>query len=101
MNFSSTLSALRLFGFMEGCSFLLFALTMPVKYAMHITWPNQVVGMAHGILFISYVILVFIVSRQQKWSPIKQLAAYIASLLPFGTFIADAKIFKPATNPAA
>jgi integral membrane protein len=100
MNFSSTLGALRLFGFMEGCSFLLFALTMPVKYMMKIGWPNQVVGMAHGILFIAYVMLVFLVARERKWSLSTQFGAYIASLLPFGTFVADAKIFKPETNSA-
>jgi integral membrane protein len=95
MNFSSTLGALRLIGFLEGCSYLLlFALTMPLKRIMHIDWPNQVVGMAHGILFIAYVMLVFIVAREQ------QVWAYAASLLPFGTFVADVKIFKPAATQA-
>jgi integral membrane protein len=97
MNFSNTLSSLRLFGFMEGCSFLLFALTMPLKYGLHINWPNQVVGMAHGLLFIIYLLLVFLVSREYKWSLTTQFWAYLASLLPFGTFVADAKIFRKTT----
>jgi integral membrane protein len=95
MNFSSTLSALRLLGFLEGCSFLLFALTMPVKYMLDIKWPNMVVGMLHGILFIAYVMFVFMVSKERKWDLKTQFWAYLASLLPFGTFVADAKIFKP------
>ena len=95
MNFSSTLSTLRLLGFMEGCSFLLFALTMPVKYMMDIKWPNMVVGMLHGILFIAYVMFVFIVAKERKWDLKTQFWSYLASLLPFGTFVADAKIFKP------
>jgi integral membrane protein len=101
MNFSSTLGALRLIGFMEGCSFLLFALTMPVKYVLHIGWPNQVVGMAHGFLFIAYVMMVFVVGREKKWPIATQFWAYLASLLPFGTFVADVKIFRPAANSAA
>lgn len=96
MNFSSTLSALRLIGFMEGCSFLLiFAVSMPLKYAMAINWPNQVIGMLHGILFIAYVMFVYIVAKDRKWDLKTQFWAYLASLLPFGTFVADAKIFKP------
>ena len=94
MNFSSTLGALRLTGFLEGCSFLLLALTMPLKYAMAMPLPNQIVGMAHGFLFIFYVLMVFIVAREKKWQIHTQFWAYFASLLPFGTFVADARIFR-------
>lgn len=94
MNVSSTLGALRLIGFMEGCSFLLFGLTMPLKYMMQMPLPNQIVGMVHGILFIAYVLMVFIVAREKQWSAATQFWAYLASLLPFGTFVVDAKIFK-------
>jgi len=102
MNFSSTLGVLRLIGFMEGCSFLLFGLTMPLKYKLDMPMPNQVVGMLHGFLFIGYVLMVFIVAREKKWSFRTQFWAYIASLLPFGTFVADAKIFRRyvTTTPA-
>ena len=94
MNFSPALSTLRLIGFLEGCSFLLFARTMPLKYMMQMPGPNKFVGMAHGVLFIAYILLVFIVSQDKKWSLSEKFWAYLASLLPFGTFVADAKIFK-------
>lgn len=94
MNFSSAIGSLRLVGFLEGCSFLLFGLTMPLKYMYDMPMPNKVIGMAHGILFIAYIGLVFIVAREKKWSLSEQFWAYLASLLPFGTFVADAKIFK-------
>lgn len=79
---------------MEGCSFLLFALTMPLKYQFGIKEPNQIVGMGHGLLFIAYIILVFWVSREHKMTIGQQFWSYLASLLPFGTFVADKKIFK-------
>lgn len=100
MNFSSPINILRLLSFLEGCSYLLLAITMPIKYVLHIGWPNYVIGMAHGVLFIAYMLFVFIVAREKKWSLINQFWAYLASLLPFGTFVADAKIFKPASNSA-
>lgn len=96
MKTSGTLSWLRILAFLEGCSFLLFALTMPLKYYYDIKWPNQVVGMAHGVLFIAYIAFVWMVSQEKKWSIGTQFWAYFASLLPFGTFVADARIFKKA-----
>ena len=96
MNFKNALSSLRLFGFLEGISFLSFIITMPLKYIFKIPEPNMIVGMLHGILFIGYVFLVFWVSMEDKWSLKNKFWAYLASLLPFGTFVADHHIFRPA-----
>ena len=56
--------------------------------------PNLVIGMGHGILFIAYCLQVFIVQSQYRWTFKITFMALIASLLPFGTFVADARIFK-------
>ena len=53
----------------------------------------EIVGMAHGILFIAYVLLVLIVGVSLKWKVLPMLLAIIASVVPFGTFIADKKLF--------
>lgn len=67
---------------------------MPLKYMMGIPKPNYFVGMAHGVLFISYVLLLALVTIQYKWSLKKAALAFIASLIPFGTFYADKKLFR-------
>lgn len=95
MNFKTTLGFLRIVALLEGISFLSFMITMPLKRVYDIPEPNFVVGIAHGILFMLYVALVFWVNSDVKWNFKQQAGAYIASLLPFGTFIADAKLFKP------
>ena len=89
----NSLSRFRLVAFLEGCSFLLFAITMPLKYMMGITKPNQVIGMAHGLLFLLYIVLLLQVSSEYKWSFKKIFLAFIASLIPFGTFIANKKLY--------
>lgn len=94
MNFKSTLGILRITALLEGISYLLFALTMPLKYQLDTPLPNKIVGMAHGFLFIAYCLMVFIVNQDQKWNLKTNFFAYLASLIPFGTFVADAKIFK-------
>ena len=94
MNFKSTLGVLRTLALLEGISYLLFALTMPLKYVYEMPMPNKIVGMAHGFLFIAYCIMVFVVNQEKKWAFLTNFWAYLASLIPFGTFVADAKIFK-------
>lgn len=94
MNLSTDIGVLRLLALVEGISYLAFGLTMPLKYMFDIPGPNKVVGMAHGFLFIAYCLMVFVVNRKAKWSLKTNFYAYVASLIPFATFVADAKIFK-------
>ncbi len=94
MNLKSPLGRLRIVALCEGVSFLLFAITMPLKYMMEMPGPNKVVGMAHGILFLLYIVLAFQNIAIQKWKLVTSLLVLLASVVPFGTFIADAKIFK-------
>ncbi|TNE53154.1 MAG: DUF3817 domain-containing protein [Bacteroidetes bacterium] len=98
MNLKSTLGILRLSAILEGISYLLFAITMPLKYMYDMPGPNMVVGMIHGFLFIAYVLMVFVVSREHKWPLTEQFWAYLASLLPIATFVVDHRIFKKYEN---
>ena len=94
MNYSKTEKQLHFLAIAEGISYLLFALTMPLKYAFQMPLPNKIVGIAHGILFIFYCLWVIIVYNEKKWSIKTLLLAELASLIPFGTFVADKKIFR-------
>ena len=94
MNFSTSLGVLRILALVEGISYLALGLTMYMKYMLDMPTANKIVGMAHGVLFIAYCIMVFVVNQDKKWSFMTNILAYLASLIPFGTFVADAKIFK-------
>tara|TARA_R110001592_G_scaffold6720_5_gene36136 strand:+ start:7393 stop:7671 length:279 start_codon:yes stop_codon:yes gene_type:complete len=88
---------LRITALLEGLSFLiLLGIAMPLKYMFNKPEMVQIVGMAHGVLFIAYIVLVIIVRELLKWNFKQTFIALIASVLPFGTFYADKKIFKPA-----
>jgi integral membrane protein len=54
--------------------------------------------MIHGILFIAYVFYLMLVRSQKRWSIAKTILAFAASLVPFGTFILDAKVLKPESE---
>lgn len=90
----SSLGRFRIVAFLEGCSYLAFALTMPLKYSFAITQPNYVVGMFHGVLFMLYVGLALQLGFLQKWTLLKTFWVLLASLVPFGTFYMDAKLLR-------
>ena len=93
------LKFLRLLALLEGISYLLLiGICMPLKYIFDIPEPTYPVGLAHGVLFVAYCVWVLIVTREKKWPFTTMFLAGIASLLPFGTFVADAKIFIPAQS---
>ena len=90
----NNLRILSFLGILEGISYLtLLGICMPLKYGFDIPEPTAVVGMAHGLLFIAYCTWVIIVSFTFKWSNKETFFALLASILPFGTFVADKKIF--------
>ncbi len=87
------LGRFRLVAFLEGLSYVLLGLTMVLKYKYAMPEPNRVVGMAHGVLFIAYIFLLIQVSINHKWGFGKVVLAFLASLVPFGTFYAEKKIY--------
>jgi integral membrane protein len=92
---STTLGRLRFIGWWEGVSFLvLLLIAMPLKYMAG--WPDavRVVGMAHGILFVLYVLAAIQAAVDHSW-PLKRTALVLAaSVLPAGPFIVDAKVLR-------
>lgn len=86
----------------EGWSFLLLIfLGMPLKYWRGWPEPNFAIGMAHGLLFVLYFMVALWVGLRLRWSLVTYLKAGIAAFLPFGTFIADAKMFRPMAHRLA
>ena len=90
----TALGRLRIIAFLEGCSYLLLGFTMILKYKFAMPQPNYVVGLAHGILFVLYIVLLIQVSFLHRWNIFKIFMAFIASLIPFGTFYADKVLFR-------
>lgn len=91
----SSLDILRLLALLEGISYLvLLGIAMPLKYYYNKPDAVEIVGMAHGVLFVLYCINLLIIHLRLKWNIGKTTGAFIASLLPFGTFYADKKWFR-------
>ncbi|GAE34511.1 DUF3817 domain-containing protein [Halalkalibacter akibai] len=91
----NSIKAFRMIGFLEGMSFLLLLfIAMPLKYMMDMPLMVTYVGAAHGALFILYIGAVMYMKMNEGWSYKKSFLACVASVMPFGPFIFDAKLLK-------
>ncbi len=76
----------------EGVSFLmLLGVAMPLKYIWQ--WPMgvEVIGMAHGLLFIAYEVLAMRLKSIYGWAWSQWLIIAFCALLPFGPFYVEKK----------
>lgn len=84
---------LRVIAFIEGISFLvLLCVAMPLKYFAGLPEAVKTVGWIHGLLFVLYLISVAEVSIKHRWSWAQIFGAFVASLVPFGTFALDTRL---------
>ena len=85
----------KLIALLEGTSLLLLlGFAMPMKYFFQEPIFVKIIGMAHGLLFIAYLILA-VMQKIASNRSLKTLAIVsIASVLPFGTFYVDKKYLK-------
>lgn len=97
---ATSLSRLRLVGFLEGMSFLVLVLiAMPLKYFAGEPLAVRYVGMAHGILFLLYLLALVPVALDFRWGWRRVALAVLASLLPAGPFVFDARVLAPLAAP--
>jgi integral membrane protein len=91
--FNSALGRFRLVAILEGVSYLiLLFIAMPLKYIWQLPLAVKYTGWAHGVLFVLYMVLLLLVWIELKWKFTKVLWAFVASLIPFGTFILDKQL---------
>ncbi|WP_343617637.1 DUF3817 domain-containing protein [Flavobacterium sp.] len=79
---------------LEGISYLvLFANMLIIKNSNPELYHTLLrpLGMTHGILFIGYIVLAFLLLKSQKWDAKTFAIILIASLVPFGTFYVEKK----------
>lgn len=75
-------------GWIEGTSYLiLLFFAMPLKYIWHREWAVEIVGAAHGGLFIVFVALLFFVAFYRKMPFKLFMRCGIGSIIPFGPFL--------------
>lgn len=80
---------------LEGISFiLLLAVAMPLKYAANIPEAVYWAGLAHGVLFTVYLILLFVVWQSENWPLKEAFFGGLAAILPLGPFWFEKRLSK-------
>lgn len=84
---------LRKIGNLEGISYLaLLGVAMPLKYLAGMPKAVTIVGSVHGFLFVLFCAALFLAWRKRGWDYDKVALAFLASIIPFGTFWLDRKL---------
>ncbi len=91
------INTFRVVAFLEGLSYLLLLfIATPIKYIANDPQYVKMLGMPHGLLFIGYIALAFVIKSDFKWTSKDFAIILIAAIIPFGTFYVDKKYLKQA-----
>ena len=78
---------------MEGVSFLvLLFLAMPLKYVWNMPLAVRIVGLAHGILFVIFCIVLVQTWILARWPTGRATLIFAASIIPFGPWLVDRRM---------
>lgn len=81
----------RIVAFWEGISFLLLLfVAMPLKYGLGLDVAVRIVGMAHGILFLGYLLTLALAAPRLGWR--WTVIAFVIAFVPGGTFWLEARL---------
>ena len=91
----SFITIFRIFAFLEGVSYiLLLFIATPIKYLSGNPEYVKLLGMPHGLLFIVYIILAFMLKKDMTWNNKTFGLVLLAAIIPFGTFVVDRKYLR-------
>ena len=88
------LKIFKIVAILEGVSYLALFTNMLVVKPTNVAFYKALlfpIGMAHGILFVSYIILAIMLKFEKTWDWKKFVIICLGSLIPFGTFYVDKK----------
>jgi len=88
------LKLFKIVAILEGISYLALFGNMLIIKNMNLDLYKTLlfpIGMAHGVLFIGYVILAIMLKIEENWDWKKFFIIAIASVIPFGTFYVEKK----------
>ncbi|RPD96417.1 DUF3817 domain-containing protein [Aureibaculum marinum] len=85
----------RVVSILEGLSYLiLLFIAVPIKYIGNDESWVKLFGMPHGLLFVAYVVLAYLIKAELNWNTKTFLIVLLASIIPFGTFYIDKKYLR-------
>ena len=92
----SLLNIFRLVALLEGISYiLLLFIATPIRHFGGDEQYVKLLGMPHGLLFITYIVLAILLKSELKWTTKQFAIILLAAIIPFGTFYVEKVYLKP------
>jgi integral membrane protein len=93
---------LRILSLVEGLSLVLLVFfAVPMKYMFDSPIFVRVIGMTHGVLFLALGFMTIMVGIELGWKFKRMAMILVASVIPFGCFYVDKKLFARVMNEQA
>jgi integral membrane protein len=71
---------------------VLVFVAMPLKYIFGMPQLVAVVGVAHGFLYMIYIVCTLLLAERCRWKPLDALLILIAGTIPLAGFFAERRV---------
>lgn len=87
------LGVYRVAAWVTGVVLLVLVLVaMPLKYIFGHPQLVAIVGVAHGFLYMGYIVATLLLAERARWKPLDALVVLIAGTIPFASFVAERRV---------
>jgi integral membrane protein len=87
------LIAYRIAAWVTGVGLLLLVVVaMPLKYVFGQPEMVSIVGVAHGFLYMIYIVCTLLLAERCRWKPLDALLILIAGTVPVASFVAERRV---------
>jgi integral membrane protein len=95
--------AYRVMAYITGCMLMILVFVcMPIRYIGHNSGPAEVVGAFHGVLYMIYIVIAFVMTRlvRMKVASPGTVIVLLAGTVPILTFVVERWVSRTHINPA-
>ncbi len=93
MSIDTALLAYRIAAWVTGVGLLvLVVVAMPLKYIFGQPELVAIVGVAHGFLYMIYIVCTLLLAERCRWKPVDALLILIAGTVPVASFVAERRV---------
>lgn len=97
----TSMKTMRFVALLEATSFLALLIATYIKYSDDSPGGVEVLGPIHGVLFLAYVFLALNLRVRARWTNGVTLLMLLGAVLPFGGYVVDWWLLRPAERSAA
>ena len=93
MTIEKLLPAYRVAAWVTGIGLVILVfVAMPLKYFFGQPLLTAIVGMAHGFLYMAYIVITLLLAERCRWRPVDALVILVAGTIPLASFFAERRV---------